>query len=83
MAHSQVYRTPRPDPPQPVASSHEPVDSFMRPATHPNADETPQRSNALIADTLLDEALSLWESTAKKNRDIFRGVHTGDIECTS
>ncbi|KAF8508984.1 hypothetical protein JB92DRAFT_2569478, partial [Gautieria morchelliformis] len=58
-------------PPQPVASSREPVDSFMRPALHPNADETTQRSDVLVADPLSDEVLSLWEGTAKKNRDIF------------
>ncbi|KAF8530716.1 phospholipase D [Gautieria morchelliformis] len=61
-------------PAQPVASSHEPVDSFMRPAPHPNADETIHRSDALVADPLSDEVLSLWEGTAKKNRDIFTEV---------
>ncbi|KAF8519273.1 hypothetical protein JB92DRAFT_2626378, partial [Gautieria morchelliformis] len=60
--------------PQPVASSREPVDSFMRPAPRANADETTQPSKSLVADTLLDKVLSLWESTAKKNRDIFTQV---------
>jgi phospholipase D1/2 len=60
--------------PQPVAAAHEPVDSFMRPAPHPNADETTLRIDALVADPLSDEVLSLWEGTAKKNREIFTEV---------
>ncbi|KAF8517217.1 hypothetical protein JB92DRAFT_2906889 [Gautieria morchelliformis] len=68
--------------PQPVASSREPVDSFMRPAPHPNADETTQPSESLVADTLLDEVLSLWESTAKKNRDIFTESQGGWVSAS-
>ncbi|KAF8508607.1 hypothetical protein JB92DRAFT_2649515, partial [Gautieria morchelliformis] len=60
--------------PQPVASSREPVDSFIRPAPRANADETTQPSESLVADTLLDEILSLWGGTAKTNRDIFTEV---------
>ena len=50
------------------------VDSFMRAAPFPNADETRLRDDARVTDPLSDELLNLWEGTAKRNRDIFTEV---------
>ncbi|KAF8508610.1 hypothetical protein JB92DRAFT_579944 [Gautieria morchelliformis] len=44
------------------------------PCDTPQRRRTPQRSNVLVADTVPDKVLSLWEGTAKKNRDIFTEV---------
>lgn len=60
--------------PQNVPGGPEPVDSFMRAAPHPNADETRYREDAQVADPLCDEVLHLWQGTAKRNRDIFTEV---------
>lgn len=43
----------------------------MRPAPHPNKDETHLEEDRAVADPLADETLALWQDTAKKNRDIF------------
>ena len=46
----------------------------MRAAPHPNEYDEGSRADRLVADPLSDETLSLWQSTAKKNRDIFTEV---------
>lgn len=46
----------------------------MRAVPAPNPDETCTREDAIVADPLSDELMSLWQSTAKKNRDIFTEV---------
>lgn len=60
-------------PPQPV-DPDEPVSSFMKPAPTPNDDTTGTQEDALVADPLGDQCLSLWAATAKKNREIFTEV---------
>jgi phospholipase D1/2 len=61
-------------PPQNVVDGHDRIDSFMRAAPFPNADETRLREDARVADPLSDELLNLWQDTAKRNRDIFTEV---------
>jgi hypothetical protein len=46
----------------------------MRSALYLNVDKTTQRSTALVADPLSKEVLSLWEGTAKRNREIYTEV---------
>ena len=46
----------------------------MRPAPHANEDETGEREDAWVADPLADATLDLWNSTAKRNRDIFTEI---------
>ncbi|KAL0576186.1 hypothetical protein V5O48_005784 [Marasmius crinis-equi] len=48
--------------------------SFMRPAPHANQDETGLREDHMVADPLSDQMLGLWNSTAKKNTQIFTEV---------
>ena len=60
--------------PQNVTSDRDPVDSFMRAAPFPNADETQLSVDALVADPLSDGVLELWQGTAKRNREIFTEV---------
>ncbi|KAJ7071352.1 hypothetical protein C8F01DRAFT_429874 [Mycena amicta] len=61
-------------PPQ-TATMHEqrPTD-FMRPAPHPNPDEMHDEHDALVADPLSAKTLDLWNTTAKKNREIFTEI---------
>ncbi|KAF5368099.1 hypothetical protein D9758_004381 [Tetrapyrgos nigripes] len=61
-------------PPQnPNHSSRHPT-SFMRPAPHPNDDETDSREDQLVADPLSEETTNLWRDTARKNREIFTEI---------
>ncbi|KAK7030848.1 hypothetical protein VNI00_013956 [Paramarasmius palmivorus] len=48
--------------------------SFMRPAPHPNDNETGLAEDQLVADPLAEETLRLWKDTARKNREIFTEV---------
>ena len=45
--------------------------SFMKPAPHPIEDESRLEEDRVVADPLADETILLWESTAKKNREVF------------
>ena len=47
------------------------VTSFMKPAPHPIEDESRLEEDRAVADPLADETILLWESTAKKNREVF------------
>ncbi|KAH9884507.1 phospholipase D/nuclease [Cubamyces lactineus] len=49
-------------------------DSFMHAAPHPNADETGQDADQLVADPLSDETIDLWNNTARRNREIFTEI---------
>ncbi|KAL6298141.1 phospholipase D/nuclease [Sparassis latifolia] len=60
-------------PPQDCKPNSHPT-TFMRPAPHPNEDETRTREDALVADPISDATLSLWNTTAKRNRDIFTEI---------
>ncbi|EMD36120.1 hypothetical protein CERSUDRAFT_116030 [Gelatoporia subvermispora B] len=60
-------------PPQLCEPNSEPT-SFMRPAPYPNEDETGEQEDAWVADPLADATLDLWNSTAKRNRDIFTEI---------
>jgi phospholipase D1/2 len=73
LVRSQFSRTPRPNSPHGVASAHELVASFMHSALYINVDKTTQRSTVL---QLSNEVLSLWEGTAKRNREIYTEVFT-------
>jgi len=44
---------------------------FMKPAPHPIEDESLLEDDRAVADPLADETILLWESTAKKNREVF------------
>jgi len=48
-----------------------PVTEFMRPAPHPIEDESHLGEDRAVADPLADETISLWDNTARKNREIF------------
>jgi len=61
-------------PPQLCHSKNEPVTSFMRCAPQPNTDETRLPEDALVADPLADPTIQLWNSTAKKNQEIFTEI---------
>ncbi|KAF8519261.1 hypothetical protein JB92DRAFT_2898984, partial [Gautieria morchelliformis] len=71
-APSQVSRTPRPDCPTAHRLLLRACRLLHTPRT--NTDETTQPSESLVVDTLLDKVLSLWEGTAKTDRDIFTEV---------
>lgn len=45
--------------------------NFMKPAPHPIEDESHLEEDRTVADPLANETLSLWENTARKNREIF------------
>ena len=47
------------------------ITNFMRPAPHPIEDESRLEDDRAVADPLADETISLWENTARKNREIF------------
>lgn len=46
----------------------------MRPAPHPNDDETDLREDAMVADPISDETMNLWKNTARTNREIFTEI---------
>lgn len=46
----------------------------MHAAPHPNADETGQDEDQLVADPLSDETIDLWNNTARRNREIFTEI---------
>ncbi|KZT05728.1 phospholipase D/nuclease [Laetiporus sulphureus 93-53] len=55
-----------------ICENHqEKVTSFMRPAPHANDDETDTDEDAIVRDPLSDMTESLWNDTAKSNREIF------------
>ncbi|THH27911.1 hypothetical protein EUX98_g6279 [Antrodiella citrinella] len=60
-------------PPQ-LCYDNEPVTSFMRPSPIQNEDETHSREDRLVADPLSDQTISLWNATAKKNREVFTEI---------
>ncbi|KAF7314957.1 Phospholipase [Mycena indigotica] len=47
---------------------------FMRPAPHPNPNEMEDREDWMVADPLSDSTMELWNTTARKNREIFTEV---------
>jgi phospholipase D1/2 len=61
-------------PPQDCAAAAEPVTSFMRAAPHANASDLGTPPDSAVADPLAPATLSLWESTARRNREIFTEV---------
>jgi phospholipase D1/2 len=61
-------------PPQLCSDPSHPVTSFMRPAPYPNDDETQSQEDVLVADPIADSTLSLWNDTARKNREIFTEI---------
>jgi phospholipase D1/2 len=56
------------------AERGEKPDSFMHPAPTPNADEMGTQYDRMVADPLSDATLELWNTTARKNREIFTEV---------
>ena len=46
----------------------------MKPAPDPHEDETDLAEDAAVADPLADETLDLWNSTARRNREIFTEI---------
>ena len=46
----------------------------MRPAPHPNDDETGTNEDDAVADPLAPETEALWNDTARKNREIFTEI---------
>ena len=58
-------------PPQECSSADPEITSFMRPAPHPNEDETGSEQDDLVADPIADATLSLIYGTANKNTAIF------------
>jgi len=71
-------------PPQYCSGKDEQVTSFMRPAPHPNDDETDEGEDKIVADPLADLTMSLWNETARRNRaifaEIFRTVPTNSVK---
>ncbi|KAJ8091599.1 hypothetical protein PM082_020829 [Marasmius tenuissimus] len=61
-------------PPQIPDEEDDRPSSFMRPAPHPNEDETRLREDKLVADPLSAETLRLFNETAKMNTQIFTEV---------
>lgn len=70
-------------PPQYCQGPREQVTSFMHPAPHLNEDETNIGEDRIVADPLADVTISLWNDTAKRNREtfseIFRTVPTDRV----
>ncbi|KAL4066624.1 hypothetical protein J3A83DRAFT_4098363 [Scleroderma citrinum] len=46
----------------------------MKPAPDPQEDETELPEDAAVADPLADETLNLWNSTARRNREIYTEI---------
>jgi len=61
-------------PPQRCEERVEPVTSFMKAAPYKNDDEFGTAEDDAVADPLADETLSLWNNTARKNREIFTEI---------
>uniref|UniRef100_A0A0W0EW24 Phospholipase n=1 Tax=Moniliophthora roreri TaxID=221103 RepID=A0A0W0EW24_MONRR len=61
-------------PPQIPDEDDDSPTAFMRPAPHPNDDETGLLEDQLVADPLSEQTLRLWNDTAKKNREIFAEI---------
>ncbi|KAF8057468.1 hypothetical protein FPV67DRAFT_564190 [Lyophyllum atratum] len=61
-------------PPQMPYDANPEVTSFMRPAPHPNDDETGTDHDMLVVDPVADETMGLWMETARKNREVFTEV---------
>lgn len=61
-------------PPQHCKDRQTVVTSFMRPAPVPNDDETAAEDDRAVADPLADETITLWNDTARKNREIFTEI---------
>ncbi|KAG5645727.1 hypothetical protein DXG03_005423 [Asterophora parasitica] len=61
-------------PPQMPVDGNPPVTSFMRPAPHPNEDETYLEHDKLVVDPLGASTVSLLTGTARKNREIFTEI---------
>ncbi|KAH9830329.1 phospholipase D/nuclease [Rhodofomes roseus] len=61
-------------PPQYCRGKDEEVTSFMRPAPHPNDDETDEGEDKIVADPLADHTIALWNETARRNRSIFAEI---------
>ncbi|KAF9652544.1 phospholipase D [Thelephora ganbajun] len=57
--------------PQHCAHETRRVTNFMKPAPYPIEDESYLEEDRAVADPLADETISLWENTARKNREIF------------
>lgn len=55
-------------------NGHHRITEFMRPAPYGNPDETNDSGDRLVADPLSDQTMSLWNSTAHRNREIFSDV---------
>jgi phospholipase D1/2 len=49
----------------------QPVTNFMRPAPNPVEDESHSEDDQAVADPLSSKTISLWDNTARKNREIF------------
>ncbi len=47
------------------------ITSYMTPVPHPHKDTTQSPEDQLVADPLSDEFIELWDSTAKRNTQIF------------
>ncbi|KAF8641650.1 hypothetical protein AX16_009876 [Volvariella volvacea WC 439] len=60
--------------PQIVKDDTQEITDFMHPAPRPNPDETWSQEDQLVADPLADDTLELWNSTARKNREIFTEI---------
>jgi phospholipase D1/2 len=61
-------------PPQPCSSRDPEVTSYMHPAPYPNKDQTRTQEDHMVADPLADDTQLLWNTTARKNREIFTEV---------
>lgn len=46
----------------------------MRPAPHPNDDETGSPEDAAVADPLAPQTEALWNDTARRNREVFTEI---------
>lgn len=60
--------------PQLCEGPNERADSFMRPAPHANDDTTNTREDRAVEDPLSDYTQSLWNDTARKNREVFTEI---------
>ncbi|KAI0086021.1 phospholipase D/nuclease [Irpex rosettiformis] len=60
--------------PQICEGPQEAVTSFMRPAPHQNEDQTGSQEDRAVEDPLSDDTQSLWNDTARRNREIFTEI---------
>ncbi|KAF5392458.1 hypothetical protein D9757_002249 [Collybiopsis confluens] len=61
-------------PPQDADMDDDHPTPFMRPAPNPNPDQLNSREDLIVADPLSGDAVDLWLSTARKNREIFTEI---------